>query len=138
MRSIKDGLAVSAKFTEYNERRLGQKRGPWSEEIRERMSQAHQKRWAKKAKGVSAKTGGYVEYTRGPNKGRSVHVVKIEKQIGRRLLPNECVHHIDENKHNNEISNLELMTRAEHSRLHRLEEAMSGKARERSKNGRFS
>lgn len=45
---------------------------------------------------------------------RRVHVIAIEKQIGRRLLPTECVHHINGNKHDNRIENLQLMTRSQH------------------------
>lgn len=82
------------------------------------------KKWGKEnASGLSYKTGGYVEYTRGENKGRSVHVVLMEQSIGRKLQRNEVVHHIDHDRQNNELTNLRLMTRAEHSRLHRMEEA---------------
>jgi hypothetical protein len=38
--------------------------------------------------------------------------------IGRFLEPDEVVHHKDENKENNEESNLEVLTRSEHSREH--------------------
>lgn len=46
------------------------------------------------------------------------HVVVMERHIGRRLLPNEDVHHLNGNKQDNRIENLALMTKAEHSRLH--------------------
>ena len=72
-------------------------------------------------KGESKKPNGYIEITMGENKGRMQHVVLMEKKIGRRLYSNECVHHKDHDKSNNEMSNLQLMTRAEHSRLHALE-----------------
>lgn len=55
----------------------------------------------------------------GENKGRGVHVVVMERHIGRRLDADEVVHHIDGNKHNNDLSNLQLMKRADHTRLHR-------------------
>jgi hypothetical protein len=42
----------------------------------------------------------------------------MEKHIGRRLSRNEVVHHKDENKSNNDINNLEIMSRSDHSRLH--------------------
>lgn len=74
--------------------------------------------------GTSLKPSGYVEYTRGQHKGRSVHVVLMEERIGRRLLSDEVVHHIDGDRANNVIENLALMTRAAHTRLHRREERM--------------
>lgn len=48
-------------------------------------------------KGFSLKPSGYIEITMGENKGRLAHVVIMEKIIGRKLMPNECVHHIDHN-----------------------------------------
>ena len=94
--------------------------------------------WAEEnAHGFSIRPNGYVEYTRGPNKGRSVHAVSMEARLGRRLLEDECVHHIDGDKLNNEDSNLALVTRSGHARLHRREEKLSGKIRERSANGRL-
>lgn len=100
---------------------------------------ASRQRWADggNAIGVSLKPSGYVEFTRGPHKGRSVHVVQMEKRLGRGLLPDECVHHIDGDKTNNHENNLALVTRAGHSRLHRREDEISGVVLERSKDGRF-
>jgi len=95
-------------------------------------------KWADNhAVGTSAKANGYVEYTRGDHKGRRVHDVLMEQRIGRRLLPDEVVHHIDGNRSNNSIDNLALMTRAAHSRLHRFEDHLGGNIREREANGRF-
>ena len=75
------------------------------------------------AKGISEKANGYTQITRGENKGRGLHVVLVEQSIGRRLNPDEVVHHIDGNPRNNDISNLQLMTRSNHTRLHRLEQS---------------
>jgi len=86
------------------------------------------------AKGFTIKPNGYVEYTRGENKGRSVHVVAMEKSIGRRLRPNEVVHHIDHDRSNNELSNLMLMSRSEHSSLHATENVTY---RKRNHHGKF-
>lgn len=51
-------------------------------------------------------------------KYRYQHREVMEKSLGRPLMSNEHVHHIDGNKSNNEISNLELMSSSEHHRLH--------------------
>jgi len=83
-----------------------------------------------KGTGLSLKPNGYLEITMGEHKGRGEHVVVMEKYIGRRLYANECVHHKDHNRSNNEISNLKLMTRSEHARLH-------AKERSRDKFGRL-
>jgi hypothetical protein len=104
------------------ERLRGKKRPPRTEEWSRRISESKRRAADETAAGVSYKTGGYVEYTRGPNAGRSVHVVMMEEKIGRRLAKDEVVHHIDENKHNNDIDNLQLMTRSEHARHHRINE----------------
>lgn len=101
------------------------------------MSRAAIRRWANTAKGTRIKPSGYVEFTRGENKGRGVHAVVMEKSVGRRLRPDECVHHIDGDRQNNGLENLELMTRASHSRLHRLEEIEAGLERERDHQGRY-
>ena len=103
----------------------GKKRGPMSAEQRRAVG-AGRLAWAdENAAGVSLKPNGYVEITRGDNKGRSQHVILMEEQIGRRLRANEVVHHIDGNRSNNDLNNLALMTRAEHTRLHRREEALA-------------
>lgn len=49
------------------------------------------------------------------------HRKVMEDYLGRKLRPDEIVHHKDHNRANNDISNLEVMTRSEHSRLHARE-----------------
>lgn len=46
------------------------------------------------------------------------HRAVMEKHLGRKLTRDEVVHHIDGNKFNNDISNLQLLTNSEHARLH--------------------
>jgi hypothetical protein len=46
------------------------------------------------------------------------HRYVMEKSLGRKLTKNEIVHHIDHDKLNNDISNLELTSRSEHMRHH--------------------
>lgn len=86
------------------------------------------------AKGLSIKPNGYVEITRGKNKGRSQHIINMEERIGRNLLEDEVVHHIDGNRSNNDINNLALMTRSGHCRHHALG---NHSKRDRNKNGQF-
>ena len=50
---------------------------------------------------------------------RLFHRMVMEKHLGRKLLSTEIVHHIDGNIHNNEISNLTIMTLSEHTTLHK-------------------
>lgn len=53
--------------------------------------------------------------------GRHEHRVVAEQMIARPLHPDEVVHHKDGNKRNNHPDNLEVMLRAEHSRMHTIE-----------------
>lgn len=87
------------------------------------------------AVGVSLKPSGYLEYTRGPHKGRSVHVVLAEiNLLGRRIKKGEHVHHKDFDKTNNKIENLEVLTISEHARIHAK---ANSENRQRDENGRF-
>lgn len=53
--------------------------------------------------------------------GRHEHRTVAERLLGRPLLPGEIVHHKDHDKRNNRPDNLEVMTQAEHARLHHAE-----------------
>lgn len=44
----------------------------------------------------------------------------MEKTLGRKLRPGEVVHHRDGDKMNNDVSNLEVMSRAAHARIHKF------------------
>ncbi len=46
------------------------------------------------------------------------HRVVMENHLGRLLEPDEVVHHINHDKHDNRIENLEVMTHVEHSLHH--------------------
>ena len=48
--------------------------------------------------------------------------VIMENAIGRKLLPNEQVHHKDENPLNNNIDHVEMLTVEEHRKLHAEEQ----------------
>lgn len=46
------------------------------------------------------------------------HRLVMESYIGRYLEKDEAVHHINRNKKDNRLENLQLMTRSEHAKLH--------------------
>lgn len=50
--------------------------------------------------------------------GRHMHRAVAEQMLGRPLQKGEIVHHRDGDKWNNDPSNLEVMTQAEHARIH--------------------
>ena len=54
-------------------------------------------------------------------KPRDLHRALVEEHIGRELTEDEVVHHIDGNKLNNDISNLMVMTKRAHSKLHYMQ-----------------
>ena len=52
---------------------------------------------------------------------KAEHILVMEKKLGRKLKRNETPHHIDESfigRSNNDLSNLELMTRSNHVKHH--------------------
>lgn len=57
-------------------------------------------------------------YNKKTKKVTSYPRVLLEQKLGRELLPNEQVHHIDRNPLNNEASNLEIQLLGEHQRSH--------------------
>lgn len=136
LRTRANGVRLAAK-----DGRLSSNKGisrTFTDEWKSNISKARLRKSAETAKGISLKPNGYYEITRGENKGRSLHVTIFEKRLGRRLLGDECIHHIDGDKTNNSINNLALMTRSAHARLHRYEDKLSNKLRERNENGTWS
>jgi len=57
---------------------------------------------------------------------RDEHRHVMEQALGRLLSSNEVVHHIDGDKYNNDPSNLQVMSLAEHSRMHQRGAGGSG------------
>lgn len=88
----------------------------------------------KTAAGITQKPSGYIEITRGANKGRSQHRVIMEAKLGRSLSPDEIVHHKDTARSNNSLDNLEVMSRSDHASHHAKENL---KNRKRDSLGRF-
>ena len=53
--------------------------------------------------------------------GEPEHRKIMRIKLGRDLKPDEVIHHIDGNRNNNKPSNLAVMTRSDHTRLHMKE-----------------
>lgn len=49
------------------------------------------------------------------------HRLVMEQHLNRKLLPDEQVHHINGDKQDNRLENLEVLSVSEHMRLHALE-----------------
>lgn len=70
--------------------------------------------------GVS-NNGGYLRITHGDESWKYHHRKIMEVHLGRELSSDEIVHHVNGDKKDNRIENLEIMTRAEHMNHHRDE-----------------
>jgi hypothetical protein len=77
-----------------------------------------QSRRAKNRAAQLARVESVKETTYRKRHGRHEHRVVAEQMIGRPLERGEIVHHIDGNKHNNDPSNLMVMTQDHHIREH--------------------
>lgn len=134
IRTHEEGLKIAAskgKLGGYN------KGVEFSENAKKNISDARLK-WSKKhAKHKRINSKGYIEFTTGDKVGRLEHTWIMEQKIGRKLMDDECVHHIDEDKLNNDINNLALMTKRGHSRHHRLQDIARNKLKKRGKDGAF-
>lgn len=64
---------------------------------------------------------------------REAHLIAYEK-LGVILQKGEVLHHIDEDRTNNDPTNLMVMTRADHTRHHTLDRVRRGLVRERERN----
>ena len=90
---------------------------------------------------VTTDKNGYVRMYAGNHpfaNGRKMiaqHVMVMELHIQRQLTSTECVHHKNENKQDNRIENLELLTKAMHSKIHAIDTASK---RKRTTGGRFA
>lgn len=71
--------------------------------------------------GIIKQNGGYLFKLIGKRKYKAVQRIEMEKFLGRKLSPNEIVHHKNEDIIDNRIKNLEILTRSEHAKLHRLQ-----------------
>lgn len=77
------------------------------------------------------RTDGYIQITSGPHKGKLLHRLIYEEVFGS-IPKGFCIHHKDGDKTNNNPSNLMLLTKSNHHKLH-----MQGTNHPRWDNGRI-
>lgn len=70
---------------------------------------------------ISLANQGYLVDISDRNNKILLHRKVMEQHLGRKLRSDEIVHHIDGDKLNNDISNLQLTNRSEHINMHREE-----------------
>lgn len=91
-----------------------------------RCSSQYRVRNLKKSQYWWINSKGYLEgcvWENGVRRRMRKHRWLMERHLGRKLQKSEDVHHKDGNKLNNDISNLEVIGRVEHSYLHNRERA---------------
>ncbi len=57
-------------------------------------------------------------YRKWKNSGKYVHRTQAEKKLGGKIWKGYVVHHKNGNKQDNRMSNLQVMSRSQHSKLH--------------------
>ena len=96
---------------------------------RERLSkrQYREKHWNWKG-GKKISEHGYVRalVSSNPHIYKFEHRLVMESHLGRKLEKHEDTHHINGNKQDNRIENLQLITHGEHSHLHHEKEKKKG------------
>jgi len=117
LRTKQAGIALATSQGKYGVHMRGVKKNMTPEWCRN-ISIGKIRQHDKTARGWRVTSNGYIEYTRGELKGKLQHVHFMEMHIGRLLEQHECVHHIDRVRTNNDLSNLQLMTKKDHAKLH--------------------
>lgn len=68
--------------------------------------------------GRYAASDGYIYRLIAPCVYMTEHRALMQEHLGRKLKHDEVVHHINENKSDNRIQNLQVLTRSEHAKIH--------------------
>lgn len=119
LRSRAEGIALRrGRLREWGRTRP---RTPQSEKTKQSL---REKALARPGKGVNLSSQGYLRLTRGSKVDKRLHRDIVEQALGRLLSKDEVVHHIDGNKLNNDLSNLQVLSPSEHARLHALQRTM--------------
>ena len=79
---------------------------------------------ARNYKGLTRHSAGYNLFCEPAGKRQLEHRLIVEKFLGRKLRRDEVIHHINGDKADNRIENLQIMDQSEHLKLHQ-EEAMA-------------
>lgn len=115
---------------------------PMSDEQKQKISQANSGRIFKPSKyggHIKKRVDGYVcVYVKNhPNSNKDgyvmEHILVMEEFLGRYLTPSEVVHHINHQRDDNRIQNLELMTKSSHSSFHMKERNDKGQIKHKTK-----
>jgi len=72
----------------------------------------------KKFKGGTISVQGYRILSFGRNNRKYEHRIVMEKFLGRKLTNKEYIHHINENRLDNRIENLKIVSLVEHNHIH--------------------
>lgn len=97
-----------------------------SKETRQKMSEIQRRRAEEARLYRKFHSGGYVLVYEplNPSADRGGYVLEhrlvMERHLGRHLTSDEIVHHLNENKADNRIENLELVTRSNHAKIHNI------------------